>query len=193
MRYPKGTPYVGPTACYDEQIEPEQLLRRLVYGRAKPLLGPYDRMDARFFGKLIDGLANAHAVIVKSTKGAQHAHNVGSMLRQELPAEHYHVAVLEAPERGDWLVIAYNQVTWDMRKPPAYKQEGVPIGESVWVSTPDAARVLGLSTRRVRSLVAESGVPQRREGGSSKLLIRQCDLVVLANRDRRWKKKRTAA
>ena len=175
--------------CYDDQIEPDQLLRRLVYGRPAPLLQRYQRMDAPFFGRLLDALANAHAVLVKQATSEQVARNVVSKLRKELPAELYQVGIVEAPELSSWMVMVYNQVTPEMRRQQAtrYVQGG-----PVWISIGEVARVLQLSTSQATRVVLASPIKHRRQGARNEIMIRQRDLPILANRPRRWRKRRTA-
>lgn len=186
-RFPVGTPYVGPSMCYDDQIEPEQLLRRLAYGRAAPLLGRYGRLDAPFFGKLFDALANQHAVLVKSSPHRRTCEHVVTKLRAELPAALYAVGVLEAPERDEWLVMVYNRVPADAKVPPRRTDGGMGL-----VSAREAARVLGLTLDYTRELIKAAPIEHKRIGGRREIHVRQCDLVVLANRphQRRRRKKR---
>jgi hypothetical protein len=188
MRFPTDTPYVGPTMCYDEQIDQEQLLRRLAYGMAAPLLGPWGRIDAPFLGRLLDQLANSHAVIVKAGKNRTAAAKIAARLRAELPAERFSLGVLEAPERDQWLVMAYNNVPWDAERPTRFTPNG-----ANWVGMKEVARVLRVGHRQAVNVVKASGVETRRNGGRSEIMVRQSDLVLLANRPRRWQRRKRRA
>lgn len=187
MRFPEDTPYIGPTMCYDDMIDQDQLLRRLAYGRAAPLLGPWGRLDAPFFGRLLDQLANSHAVIVKAAGHRVTCAKIAAKLRAELPPERFSVGVLEAPERGEWLVMAYNNVPWEASPPHRFHPRG-----DNWVSMAEVSRVLRIGHRQAVNVVKGSGVETRRTGGRSEIMVRQSDLVILANRPRRWKRRRPA-
>lgn len=185
-RFPTGTPYVGPSMCYDDQIEPDQLLRRLAYGRAAPLLAFRDRMDAPFFGRLLDGLANAHAVLVKASPHEQTCRNVAARLREELPSQLFSIGVLEAPERNEWLVMAYNNVPPELRTLPLKYVDHGPN----WIGMKEVARVLKISQPHARAVVMASPVKHRRNGGRNEIMVRQRDLPILVNRPRRWRRRR---
>lgn len=185
-RFPTGTPYVGPTMCYDDQIEPEQLLRRIIYGMPAPLLGHRDRMGPSFWGKLVDGLSNSHAVVVKITRHEQVARNIAAQLRKELPEDLYSIGVLPAPELGEWRVLAYNKVPVEVRrKPIKYGPRG-----PNWITVTEVARILKISKRQVHNVIAATAVEQKRKGARNELLIKQSDLVILANRPGRWRNRK---
>lgn len=171
---------------YDDHMEPEQLLRRLAYGRAAPLLPHMARMDYKFFGRLIDALSNQHAVLVK--QGAERTcRNYAARLKEELPADLYAVGVLEAPERNAWLLMVYNRIVPELRYPPDRDATGTD-----WVGLPEVARMLRITYQQARTVVHRSNIPVRREGGRSIIKVRQRDLVILANRPRRWKRRRAS-
>lgn len=188
-RYPAGTGYVGPTANYDEQITPDQLLRRLVYGIAAPMLRPSQRPTMQFYGHLLEELSNAHAVIVKACASRAAAHYNVRLLREELPSDLFVVQVLHAPERGEWLVMAYNRITKAAMKPP---KQFVPYG-AVWVDMEQVARILGVTRRQAINIALKSGVITQRRTGRNTLYVMQRDLPILANRARRWERRPTAA
>ena len=188
QRFPAGTPYVGPSMCYDDQIEPDQLLRRLAYGKAAPLLPHYGRMDGRFFGRLLDALSNAHVVLVKTSTAESTARSVATALKRELPAKLYDVAVDHDPEAGEWNVMAFNRIPIQMREQVTrYVSQG-----PVWINMREAARVLRISPSRAREVVLASPIKHRRQGARNEIMIRQRDLPILANRPRRWRKRRIA-
>lgn len=187
-RFPLGTGYAGPNHCYDDMIDPEQLLRRLAYGYAAPLLGWRKRMDDVFFGRLLDALANSHAVLVKASPAEQTCRNVAARLRVELPADLFSVGVLYAPEREEWLVMAYNRVPKDLRRPPVRDAGG-----TRWIGTREVARVLNVHPTHAARVMASGVVRARRDGGRNEIQIRQQDLVVLANRPKRWRRRARSA
>ena len=186
-RFPSGTPYLGPTANYDEQIDPDQLLKRIVYGRPRPLLPYRARMDGPFFGRLTDALSNAHAVLVKIAANRSTASHVAVQLRKELPADLFSVAVRYDEDQGDWEVIAYNRIRREVMRRAIRFTEG---GQE-WITMKEAARILKVTPNRASVLVKERGLRHRRVGGRNQILIRQRDLPLLANRSGRWKKRRT--
>lgn len=188
-RFPSGTPYLGPTANYDEQIDTNEFLRRVVYGRPKPLLGHMQRQDHSFFGRLLDALSNAHAVLVKVCAAESTARHTATALRKELPADLFAVAVRYSADDGDWEVVAYNQVRRELRRRAVRFTEG---GQE-WLPTSEVARVLGVTQSHAIRVVHESGIRQRREGGRNRILIRQIDLPILANRPGRWKRRKKTA
>lgn len=186
---------MGPSMCYDEMMEPEQLLRRLAYGRAAPMLGPWGRMDARFFGRLLDNLSNAHAVIVKAAGSTASAYYTAARLREELPPDAVAIGVLEAPERGEWLVMAYNVVPYERRRPVVREAPDPAAPNAVrdhWVGLREVARVLRLTEPQARNVLRSAPVEVRREGGRRAMMVRQSDLPVLINRPNRWKRRRPA-
>lgn len=186
-RFPTRTPYVGPTMNYDQQITPDQLLRRLAYGRAAPLLGHRDRTDGKFYAKLMDGLANAHVVLVKAAFGEQSAHYTARRIKAELPPELVDVVVMEDPDIGEWMVLAYNSVPMEVRTLPTKFSDNGPN----WVGIKEIARVLKLKPEHARAVVLASDVRIRRTGGRNEIMVQQQDLPILANRPGRWKKRRT--
>lgn len=54
-----------------------------------------------------------------------------------------------------------------------------------WVDTQEAARVLRCTTDHARKMAHHYGLDIRRDGGRNQVLIRQSDLLMLANRPRR--------
>lgn len=184
-RFPTGTPYVGPTMCYDNQIEPDQLLRRLAYGRAAPLLKHRDRLDADFYGKLLDGLANAHVVLVKAAASEGSAHYTASRIKDELPPERFAIVVMEDPDHDEWMVLAYNNVPMELRRLPLkYVEQG-----PNWIGIKEVARVLKLKPEQARNVVLASPIKHRRHGGRNEIMVRQRDLPILVNRPRRWRRR----
>jgi hypothetical protein len=159
------------------------------------MLGPWARMDARFFGMLIDNLSNAHAVIVKAATSSTSAQQCARKLREELPPDAVAVSVLEAPEYREWLVMAYNVTPYERRRPVVRDVVDPAAPHAVrdhWVGLREVARVLRVSQRQAVNVVRLSGVETRREGGRSAIMMRQSDLPVLVNRPNRWKRRRTA-
>lgn len=188
-RLPAGTPYLGPSMCYDDQIRTEDLLRRIVYGKTPPMLGHRQRMDARFYGRLLDNLSNAHVVVVKRCTAWSTANTAAVNLRKELPADLYQVIVDHDKRDGEYNVLALNRIPVGMRSVPVRDTPDGPI----WVDLWEAARVLRLSRNRARAVILASGLPIKRVGaigGYGAIHIRQRDLVTLANRPNRWKKRR---
>jgi hypothetical protein len=183
-RFPVGTPYLGPQANYDAQIEPEQLLRRIVYGLPAPLLKPYERYDGGFWGRLLDALANQHAVIVRI--GNERAIRNGvRILRRELPEESFEVAAMYSEDHEAWLLMVYNRIPKQLRKPPERDRKG-----DALVDTAEVARVLKIGERQARNVIRNSGIPVERRGGRNMMYIKQRDLVVLANRKGRHRRGR---
>lgn len=184
-RFPAGAGYIGPTHCYDDMIHPDDLLRRIAYGLTPPMLPPKKRLDAAFWGRLLDETSNSHAVIVKALRGEDQARRVATELRRELPAERFEVGVVWAPERCEWLTIVYNRIPkeqWGHVKQLEYR--GVQ-----WVDAIEVARVLRISARHARLVMNQSGVEVKRLGGRGVLHVRQQDLIHLANRPRAWKRR----
>lgn len=189
MRYPVGTPYQGPSVNYDAMMSPEKLLERIVYGRPAPLLRPYQRMDAEFFGRLFDQLANSHAAFVKVCASERDARRVAAAIRAELPTELYEVGCKQdpdAPMPDEWFVVAYNRITKSMRR-PAWHDMLAPTQE--WVDTVEAARVLRVSRQQAGRLAQKYQLDTRRAGGRNQILIQRSDLPLLANRPGRHRPK----
>lgn len=184
MRYPKSTPYLGPAANYDAQIEPEQLLRRLAYGKAAPMLAPYKRVDDRFFARLIDGLSNSHVVLVKCLATQRGAYRCAADIRPELPPERFGIYVDFDPEHKDWNVLVFNKVTPEMKAAAPVRE-----GRDIWVGPKEVARVLRITQNHAAVVMDRSGLPVRRVGGNRRRQIRQSDLVVLANRPGQWRRR----
>lgn len=187
LRFPVGTPYQGPLANYDDQVTPDQLLRRLVYSKPEPLLKDRQRMDTPFFGRLLDQLANAHAAFVKVCTNEGSARQVASHLRKELPDDLYEVGVRQDPDLpldDEWMVIVYNRWTHSMAE-PAWHDTLYPT--SHWVDVREAARILHITTRQARRLAAT--VPHERTGGRNCIVFPREELVALANRPQRWKRR----
>ncbi|AXQ60089.1 hypothetical protein NTR1_88 [Nocardia phage NTR1] len=159
------------------------------------MLGPWARMDARFFGQLLDNLSNAHAVIVKAADTEGAAQYAARKLRNELPPDAVAVGILEAPELRQWLVMAYNVTPYERRRPVVREAVDPAAPNAVrdyWVGLGEVARVLRLTRPQARNVVRASGVETRREGGRSAIMMRQSDLPVLINRPNRWKRRRPA-
>lgn len=187
-RFPLGTGYAGPSHCYDDMIDPEQLLRRLAYGYAAPLLGWRKKMDTPFFGRLLDALANSHAVLVKASPAEQTCRNVAAQLKAELPADLFSIGVLFAPEREEWLVMAYNRIPEEIRRPPVRDAGG-----TRWIGSAEVARVLKVHPNHAVRIMRSGLVKSRRDGGRNEIQVRQQDLVILANRPKRWKRRTSKA
>lgn len=187
-RYPVGTPYIGPTMNYDSQIDPDQLLRRLAYGRPAPLLARGQRVDPPFWGRLLDGLANSHAVLVRVVGTEQGAGYTARMLRAELPADRFAVGVHRDREMygEDWHVIVYNLVKVTRPLPKRFGEQE----RAEWIPVSEVARVLKLTPRGARMVIRRCQVPYREVGAGGVLYIRQSDLAVLANRPGRWRKRK---
>lgn len=188
-RFPAGTRYAGPTHNYDDMTTREELLHRLVYGNPAPLLAPYGRMDGSFWGKLTDGLSNAHAVLVKMTPHEITARQTAARLRQGVHPDRFQVCVLRAPELDDtWMVYIYNRVIPALMAPRAPRDaQGI-----IWIRAEEVARVLQVSTRRAFGLMAQTpGVRTRRVGGQRIIEMAQQDLIILANRKGRHKRSRS--
>lgn len=194
VRYPAGTPYQGPTANYDRMTSPEDNLARVVYGLPRPLIKPGERMDSAFFGRLFDQLANAHAALVKICNCHGSAKNFASKLRKELPTDLYAVGVKQDddnPQPDVWLVLAYNRVTRSLVRPSWLEPSARP-GRDQWVTMEEAAYVLGVMPQQVRRLIDKYGISYRAEGGRRVRRVQRSDLVILANRPRRWKRRRAS-
>lgn len=183
-RYPSLTPYLGPTACYDKQIDPEQLLRRLAYGRATPMLRPRQRLTTVFFARLLDAMANAHVVLVKITQSESGAYSIARRLRAELPPESFGVTVDFDPAHGDWNVLVFNQVPMEMRVIRPREPDG-----EVWIGPREVARVLRVTRDHAARIIDRAGVDTRRRGGRNERQIRQRDMAILANRKGRWRRR----
>lgn len=190
MRYPRGTPYQGPLASYDEQVSPDSFLSRAVYGRPEPLHRHGKHRDEAFYGRLLDELANAHAALVAVYTSQSSALSFAKRLRPELPAELYRVGVKDDPDYpGEWMVIAYNRVTRSLKEPEWSKPNPERRGRPRWLGSKEVAKRLGISPVQAARVMARSGVPVRRRGGRNELQVKQSDLVVLANRPGRWKRR----
>lgn len=190
MRYPRGTPYQGPTANYDRLTSPAQNLARVVYGLPRPLLMPRQRMDAAFYGRLLDELANSHAVLVKVCSTYGFGRKFATQLRKELPGDLYEVGVKQNeddPRPDEWLIIVYNRVTQRLLR-PSWMNPMTPEGDQ-WVDVKEAAHVLGLRLQQTRDLIHQYDIPRRYVGGRRKIEIRRSALLRLANRPGRWKKR----
>lgn len=187
MRYPRGTAYQGPHANYDRLVSPEANLSRIVYGLPRPMLRPGQHRDDAFYGRLFDELANAHAVLVKIYSRESSARSFAQRLRPELKGGMYTVGVKQDednPRSDEWLVIVYNRVTHSLRE-PAWMRE--PEARSEWLGSAEAARVLGVTPHHAALLMSQ--VHHVRVGGRNEIMIHRNDLLVLANRPNRWKKR----
>lgn len=198
MRYPKEMSYQGPRVLYDDQIDPDDLVRRLVYGRPKPMLGDHERIVYGFYGRLMENLANGHAVLLKEARDSSTAYRLTKTIREEMGDTAYEYAVIPPKDRRDpngrWLVMMYNRVTPnEVGGPPVgrqwHEEFNRPVSE--WVDTREAARILGVSVSYAGTLAREAGVTDtRRYGGQRRMLIRRDALPMLANRPRRHKRRR---
>jgi hypothetical protein len=186
-RFPGGSGYVGPTHCYDDMMDPDQLLRRLAYGKAPPMLKPWQRADDRFYARFLDAVANAHVVLVKTYRHSTRAYKFAAGLRAELPAERFGIYTDFDPVHEDWNVLVYNRITPEMMRTPPPDVRG-----DVWIGSGQVARVLGVTPNHAAVLMDKSGVPMRRVGGRMARQIRQQDLVILANRKGAWRHRRPA-
>lgn len=176
---------MGPGMCYDDGLTSDQLLRRLAYGRAAPMLGFRARMDDHFFGKLLDGLANSHNVLVKASPHETTCRTVAGKLKAELPEELFSIGVLYDHEIGEWMVFVYNRVHRELRRTHTQYVDHGP----KWIDMGEVARVLQVHRGYARRLVCASGLAIRHTGGRNEILMRQRDLPILANRPRRWKRR----
>jgi len=198
MRYPAGVAYQGPRVLYDDQIKPDDLVRRLVYGRPKPMLTDGEQMRYGFYGRLMENLANGHAVLIKECKFRTRAHQLAKQIREEMgdTAFEYVVVPPDDPDGPDprWSLLMYNKVTPnEVGGPPVgrqwHEEFNRPVSE--WVDTREAARILGVSVSYAGTLAREAGVTDtRRYGGQRRMLIRRDALPMLANRPRRHKRRR---
>lgn len=170
---------------YDDQIPADQLLRRIVYGRPAPLLMHRQPLNGAFYGRLLDALSNQHAVLVREHRTRSAADRTLRELRKELPAELYECVAVAAPERGDTVIVmVYNRVYWDY-VPPQKDERG-----DGWIHVKEAGRILNLTADRARKLAFELGLEVQRRGGRAEVMVRQTDIVVMANRTQRWKRRK---
>jgi hypothetical protein len=189
MRYPSGTPYIGPAINYDAvSMTQDEMIARLAYSKPRPMLRPRQRMDAPFFGRLLAQLANCHVALVKILATERSAYRAAHILREELGIDRYEVGVRQDPDLpmdDEWFVLVYNRITRQLQE-PSYMRWATTT--ETWVDTQEAARVLRCTTDHARKLAHKFGVPTRRDGGRNQVLIRQSDLLLLANRPRAHRK-----
>lgn len=191
VRYPVGTPYQGPVGNYDDQINADAFLRRVAYkARPAPLLAHRQRRNSAFYGRLIEELANAHAVLVKECSSPSTAAHCATVLRREIATELYEVAVREDVEHrpGEivWLVVVYNRVIMQLHEPGWMSH--LP-GQPDWVGMKEVARVLGVTQGHASRLVSGSGCECRRVGGRNEIMIHRRELSAMANRRGRWRRR----
>lgn len=185
VRYPRGTAYQGPHANYDRLVSPEANLSRIVYGLPRPMLRPRQHRDDAFYGRLFDELTNSHAVLVKICNTKSSAYCFAKRLRPELHSELYSVGVKQNeddPQDDEWLVIVYNRVTAALREPAWMRR---PEARPDWLGSREAARILGVTPSHAARLMAR--VHHVRVGGRNEIMVHRNDLLVLANRHRRWR------
>jgi len=175
-----STAYLGATVGME--IDPDELLRQLAYGGRTAMLRPRQRITGLFFARLIDEMAAHHTVLVRTCFSESGGHRVARTLREELPAEAFGVAVDCDRRTGVWNVLVFHQIPREMRVPRRRDPEG-----HVWVGPREVARALQLSQIQARRVMDASGLEIRRRGGRMERQIRQRDLVILANRPRRWR------
>lgn len=199
-RFPRGTPYQGPHVNYDAQMDTSALVNRIVYGKPSPLLGNYRRMDMEFFGRLFDELANSHAVLIQVVNSRAYGYLVAAKLRQEIGTELYEIGVKQDPSyprEDEWFVVAYNKITRTMVEPgwrATSARPGAPMELAApdveWVTMREVAYVLRLTKAMARRVVHDAGIEVTRSGARNAMAIRRSDLVRLANRPGRWKRRR---
>lgn len=168
---------------YDAMMSPQALLERLVYGKPRPLLKPYQRLDQAFYGQLFDQLANQHAALVRLCTSRSSAQRLIRDLRSEIPESLYEVGAKQDPDipiPGEYWVIVYNRITRQMRE-PAWHDMLAPTSE--FVDTAEAARILHLDRNSALRLAKEYGaVDETRVGGRRQAMIRRDALPEMANR-----------
>lgn len=189
-RFPSGTPYMGPQFNYDQvSMTRDELIQRLAYGKPRPMLRPRQRMTSEFFGRLLTQLANSHVALVKVCASESGARCAATVLRKELAVDRYEVGVRQDPELpmdDEWLVLVYNRVTRQLQE-PGYMKWFTPTEQ--WVDMQEAARVLRCTSKHAGYMTQKYGLVTRRTGGRSQILMRQSDLLMLANRPRRKTRK----
>jgi hypothetical protein len=181
-RFPAGNSILYPGPTYAMDLHPDDLLRRLAYGERRPMLMPHQRIGGHFFARLLDEMANSHTQLIKVLGSPAAAYRCAKILREELPAQAFGVHVDHDPRAGTWNVLVFHQIPPEMRVPRRRDPEG-----NIWIGPKEVARVLRLSQDQAVRVIDASGVPVRRVGGRSERRIRQQDLVILANRPRRWR------
>lgn len=192
MRFPPGTPYQGPLACYDEQIPRDDIIRRLVYGKPKPLLAKGERLRYGFYGRLLEQLSNGHAAFVKEG-WLTTLHQLKREIMGEIGDVIYAAEVFPDdadPQRG--ALIIYNKVGPHEGGHPVGMQWFEPERSAAeWVDTREAARILGVSVTYAGTLARQAGATDtQRYGGQRRMLIRRDALPALANRPGRHRRKR---
>jgi hypothetical protein len=181
-RFPAGNSILYPGPTYAMDLHPDDLLRRLAYGEKRPMLRPHQRLGGHFFARLLDEMSNSHTQLIKSLGSAPAAYRCARMLREELPAQAFGVHVDHDPRTGTWNVLVFHQIPREMRVPRLRDRDG-----HIWIGPKEVARVLRVSTSQASRIMDTSGVPVRRTGAGAVRSIRQQDLVILANRPRRWR------
>jgi hypothetical protein len=174
--------YPGPTVGLE--MDPEALLRQLAYGGRTPMLRPRQRLSGLFFARLIDEMAAHHTVLVRTTKTEAGAYKVAKALGRELPEEAFGVHVDFDSRSREWHVLVFHQIPREMRVLRKRDPQG-----DIWVGPREVARVLKISMDHTRHVIDNSGLEVRRRGGRLERQIRQQDLVILANRPGRWRRR----
>lgn len=178
----RGTAYLGPTVGLE--IDPDELLRQLAYGGRKPMLLPRQRLNGLFFARLMDEMAVHHTVLVRTTLTEAGAYKVARSLRDELPEQAFGVHVDFNLRAGEWHVLVFHQIPREMRVPQKREPDG-----QIWIGTREVARALRISTDMAALAMDKAGLEVRRVGGRKARQIRQQDLVLLANRPGRWRRR----
>lgn len=190
MRFPSGTPYMGPAFNYDAvSMTQDEMIARLAYGKPRPMLRPRQRMDTPFFGRLLTQLANSHVALVKVVGSERSAYRAARTLRTEIGVDRYEVGVRQDPDLpldDEWYVLVYNKITRQLQE-PSYMKWATPT--ETWVDMQEAARVLRCTREHAGRMTHHYGLETRRAGGRSAILMRQQDLLLLANRPRRKTRK----
>lgn len=192
QRFPRWAPYQGPTANYDRVISPQQNLSRLVYGMPKPLLAPGQWRDEEFYGRLLDELANSHAVLVKVCRTRQYAENFSARLRKELPGDLYEVKPkqdADDPREDEWFVIAYNRVTRTLREPSWMRSESVQDVRPSFINVKEMCRILKLNRSQVLRLIDRYQIPYEVRGGRRERWVHRSAVATLMDRPGRWKRR----
>lgn len=180
---------MGPSVNYDAvSMTQEEMIHRLAYGKPMPMLRPRQRMDTPFFGRLLTQLANSHVALVKILGTERSAYRAARTLREELAVDRYEVGVKQDPDLpmdDEWYVLVYNRITKTLQE-PSYMKWFTPT--ETWVDMQETARVLRCTSKHATYMAHHYGVPIRRVGGRNQVLIRQSDLLMLANRPRAHRK-----
>lgn len=209
MRFPAGVPYQGPTANYDEQIETDALIQRLVYGIAAPLLGHRQRITVAVIRRLMEEMANSHVVVIAVHRKWDGAASVRRRLRPYVPDDVVELTTEYVATVGAYVTFARNVVDARMvaetvgeitvarqraargERPRSPRSE--PLKITPGVRSPDdlighseIARCLNVPSRHVRRLLIEhtEGIEVVRRGAGEWRYIYRRDLPILASRSR---------